>query len=312
MESAPTTTRPAVSSPTEPGRLTSYLLIAGAGVLMLGQLAASLNMRLPGKVGTATWVVVNAPGLALTAAFAGATAAAGGAWWARRRENASGTTIRSIGYGIGTASIAASVIAVLAWASINPEVAGKVALAAFAAAIFGGVIGSVRLGGAVLGGLVAVFVSMLLATAGGIVLSWTLTDADPDPRSLSTYVASVLVAGSTIRGIAAVIGTIVGIQWLTRRRKRTGVGYYLLVGMFGAALQVVAAPIAFLAALPVAKNLDSEGHPLRALALQQGVSLLVAAGAGATTALVVYTIHRIARRGSAPIAARRHQPLEAR
>jgi hypothetical protein len=266
---------------------------------MLVELATALSITHPGKVGTATWVVIEAPGLALTAAFAGASAAAGGAWWARRKEQASGTTMRSIGYGIGAAAVAASVIAVLAWASINPEVAGKVALASFAAALGGGVLGSARIGGAVLGGLVAVLVSMVIGAAGGALISLALVDADPDPGELSKYISSVLVLGSIIRGVAVIIGTIVGCRWLARRRRSTGLSYYLVIGLYGAALQVVSAPIAFLAALPVAHNLDDEGHPLRALARQQAVSILVAAVAGALTAITLYAIRRVRHRSVA-------------
>jgi hypothetical protein len=209
--------------------------------------------------------------------------------------------MRSIGYGIGTAAIAGSVITVLAWASIYPEVAGWVALASFAAALGGGVLGSVRVGGAVLGGLVAALVAMLIGAAGSLVISLALTNADPDPASFSTYMATVLVFGSVIRGIAVIVGTVVGCRWLVRRRRSTGLGYYLLVGLFSAALQVVSAPIAFLAALPVAQNLDSEGHPLRALARNQGVSILVAAGAGVLTALVLYAVRSV--RGRRPVPA---------
>ena len=299
MESAPTATHP-TAVPTEPGRLTSYLLITGAAVLMLIELATALSVAHPGSVGTASWVVIEAPGLALMAAFTGASAAAGGAWWARRRENASGTTMRSIGYGIGAAATAGSVISVLAWASINPDVAGKVALASFVAAVGGGVLGSVRIGGAVLGGLVAALVAMVVAAGGLAIVSWTLVDADPDPVELSTYLSSVLVAGSIIRAVAAVVGTVVGCRWLARRRRETGIGYYLLVGLFGALLQLVAAPIAFLAALPVAHNLDSEGHPLRALARQQGAAILAAAAAGVTTALIVYAVRRLRTRRPMP------------
>ena len=295
MESGPAATRP-TGALTEPGRLTSYLLMTGAAVLMLIELATALSAEHPGKVGTASWVVLEAPGLALMAAFTGASAAAGGAWWARRREKASGTTLRSIGYGLGAAAIAGSVITVLAWASINPEVAGKVALASFAAALGGGLLGSVRIGGAVLGGLVATLVSTLIATGGFAALSWTLIDADPNPAELSSYLATVLVTGSIIRGAAVVIGTIVGCRWLARRRRDTGLGYYLLVGIFGALLQIVSAPIAFLAALPVAQNLDAGIHPLRALAWQQGVSILVAAGVGALTAVILYAIRRMGSR----------------
>lgn len=291
MESGPTAARP-TGVPTEPGRLTSYLLITGAAVLMLVELASALSAAHPGRVGTASWVVIEAPGLALMAAFTGASAAAGGAWWARRQEKASGTTLRSIGYGVSAAAVAGSVIAVLAWASINPEVAGKVALASFVAAVGGGVIGSVRVGGAVLGGLVGALVGMVIATGGLAVVSWTLADADPDPAELSSYLSSVLVATSIIRALAAIVGTIVGSRWLTRRRRDTGVGYYLLVGMFGALLQVVSAPIAFLAALPVAQFLHSDGHPLRALARLQGASILAAATAGIVTALVLYAVRR--------------------
>jgi hypothetical protein len=295
VESGATAPRP-VGSLTEPGRLTSYLLITGAAVLMLLELATALSVEHPGKVGTATWVVLEAPGLALMAAFTGASVSAGGAWWARRQEKASGTTIRSIGYGIGAAAIAGSVIAVLAWASINPEVAGKVALASFAAAVGGGVLGSVRVGGAVLGGLVAALVSILIATGGGLVLSWTLVDADPDPAELSKHLSTLLVAGSVVRGVAVLVGTVVGCRWLARRRRDTGIGYYLLVGMFGALLQIVSAPIAFLAALPVAQNLDAGIHPLRALASQQGVSILVSLGVGMLTGTVLYVARRIGRR----------------
>ena len=157
----------------EPGRLTSYLLIAGAGVLMIIELATSLQITLPDKANTASWVVQKAPTLALMAAFTGSAAAAGGAWWARRRDRASGTTIVSIGYGLGCAAIAGAVVAVLAWASINQEVSGKVALASFFAALLGGLFGSVRLGGAALGGLVATMVSMLIGLAGQIGFSLT-------------------------------------------------------------------------------------------------------------------------------------------
>jgi hypothetical protein len=259
---------------------------------MLVELATALSVTHPGASGTASWVVIEAPGLALMAAFTGASAAAGGAWWARRREKASGTTMRSIGYGVGAAAVAGSVIAVLAWASINPEVAGKVALASFFAAVAGGVLGSVRVGGAVLGGLVGALVSILIATGGLAILSWTLVNADPDPRELSSYMSSVLVPASIIRGVAVVAGTVVGCRWLARRRRDTGVGYYLLVGFFSAGLQIVSAPLAFLAALPVAHNLSSEGHPLRALAAQQGASIAAAAGAGLVTGFVVYVVRK--------------------
>jgi hypothetical protein len=292
VESGPAANRTAL---TEPGRLTSYLLITGAAVLMLFELAYALSVAHPGKVGTASWVVLEAPGLALMAAFTGASAAAGGAWWARRREQASGTTLRSIGYGLGAAATAGSVISVLAWAAINPDVAGKVALASFAAALGGGLLGSVRVGGAVLGGLVATLVTTLIAVGGALVLSWTLIDADPDPAELSSHLDSLLVSGSLVRGVAVVIGVVVGCRWLARRRRDTGLGYYLLVGLFGSALQIVSAPIAFLAALPVAHNLDAGIHPLRALAWQQGVSILVAAGVGALTATVIYTVDRVRR-----------------
>lgn len=294
MEPGPAAARP-TGAPIEPGRLTSYLLITGAAVLMLAELA-TLAVAHPGKVGTASWVVLEAPGLALMAAFTGAATAAGGAWWARRREMASGTTIRSIGYGVGAAAIAGSVVSVLAWAKLNPEVAGKVALATLVAALVGGLLGSVRVGGAALGGLVAVLLSMLIASVGKAGVSWTLVDADPDPAELSSYLAAVTVAYSIIQAVATVIGTVAGSRWLARRRQNTGIGYFLLVGLFGAALQVVAAPIAFLAALPVADNLDAGEHPLRALAYQQGVSIAAAAGAGAMTAIVFYAVRRAKRR----------------
>lgn len=294
MESGATAPRPA-GALIEPGRLTSYLLIIGAGCLMLFELALARSVEHPGKVATASWVVLEAPGLALMAAFTGASVAAGGAWWARRQESASGTTLRSIGYGIGAASIAGSVIAVLAWASVNPDVAGKVALASFAAAVGGGVLGSARVGGAVLGGLVASLITVTVAAGGALVLSWTLVDADPDPAELGSYLSSLLVSGSVVRGVAVLVGTIVGCRWLARRRRDTGVGYYLLVGTFSALLQIVSAPIAFLAALPVAQHLDAGIHPLRTLAWQQGVSILVALGVGAVTAIVMYAIRRLSR-----------------
>ena len=302
MESGPTAPRP-TGVPIEPGRLTTYLLITCAAFLMLVELASALSVTHPGASGTASWVVIEAPGLALMAAFTGASAAAGGAWWARRREKASGTTMRSIGYGVGAAAVAGSVIAVLAWASINPEVAGKVALASFFAAVGGGVLGSVRIGGAVLGGLVGALVSILIATGGLAVLSWTLVNADPDPQELSSYMSSVLVPAAIIRGVAVIAGTVVGCRWLARRRRDTGLGYYLLVGFFSAALQIVSAPLAFLAALPVAHNLSSEGHPLRALASQQGASIAAAAVAGLVTALIVYVVRKV--RARRPMAASR-------
>ncbi len=72
--------------------------------------------------------------------------------------------------------------------------------------------------------------------------------------------------------------------------------YYLLVGMFGALLQIVSAPIAFLAALPVAQNLDAGIHPLRALASQQGVSILVSLGVGMLGGTVLYVARKVGRR----------------
>jgi hypothetical protein len=295
VESAPVTPRRLI----EPGRITSYLLIAGAGLLLIVELAMSLEGTLPGKVGIATWVVLEAPGLALMAAFTGAAAAAGGSWWARRRESASGTTLPSIGYGLGTAAIAAAVVAVLAWASIDQEVSGKVALATFAAALAGGLFGSVRIGGAALGGLVAVLISMLIGTAGTIVFSWTLADADPDPRALASHIQTTAVVGSILRGVAVVVGAVVGCRWLARRRRETPLPYFIVVGAFPAALQLVSIPIAWLAALPVADDLPASDGVMSSLASQQTILLLVAVVAGTTSALVCYGWHRLSRRSAA-------------
>jgi hypothetical protein len=269
---------------------------------MIIQLALSLNLAVPGKAATATWVVIEAPGLALMAAFTGAAAAAGGAWWARRRDHASGTTLVSIGYGIGTAAIAAAVVAVLAWASINEAVSGKVALAAFAASLAGGLLGSVRVGGAVLGGLVGVLVSMLIGTAGGLVFTWTLSDADPDPRALGVYTTSALLFTAVVKGISVSVGTVVGSWWLTRRRLETPLPYLVLVGSVAAMLQLVSLPIAWLAALPVADDLPH--NALARFGPQQAILLLVAAVSGIATALTYYTVRRVNRRSGSPSVAR--------
>jgi hypothetical protein len=264
---------------------------------MIIQLAMSLNLAVPGKAATATWVVIEAPGLALMAAFTGAAAAAGGAWWARRRDSASGTTLVSIGYGIGTASIAAAVVAVLAWASINQQVSGKVALATFAASLLGGVLGSMRVGGAVLGGLVGVLISMLIGTAGGIVFTWTLSDADPDPRALGQYTASALLFTAVVKGISVATGTVVGSWWLTRRRRETPLVYLLLVGTIAAMLQLASLPIAWLAALPVSSDLPQGA--LSQFGPQQAILLLVATASGVATAVTYYAVRRVSRRSSA-------------
>lgn len=288
MESGPITPRRLV----EPGRLTSYLLMTGAGVLMILELATSLQIALPDKANTASWVVQKAPTLALMAAFTGSAAAAGGAWWARRRDR-TGTTMISIGYGIGCAAIAGAVVAVLAWASINQEVSGKVALASFFAAVLGGVFGSVRLGGAALGGLVAVMVSMLIRVAGQIGFSLTQTDTD---ASLGTHAESALAATSITQAVAVAVGTAVGCWWLVRRRRETPLPYLVVVGAFAGTLQLVSVPISWLAALPVADDLPpgifSRFWP------QQLILLLTAFGVGIAAAIVYYVVHRVTRRGA--------------
>jgi hypothetical protein len=273
--------------------LTSYLLIAGAGFLMIVEHASSLQIALPDKANTASWVIVKAPTLALMAAFTGSAAAAGGAWWARLRERASGTTMHSIGYGLGCAAIAGAVVAVLAWGSINPDVSGKAALASFFAALLGGVFGSMRVGGAGLGGLVAVMVSMLVGVAGQIGFSLTQAGTE-DAESLASQAASALVATAVTQAIAVAAGTAVGCWWLVRRRRETPLPYLIVVGAFAAALRLVSVPIAWLAALPVARDLPpgifSQFWP------QQSILLLTALGAGLATAVVYHVVHRVSVR----------------
>ncbi|HEV2089115.1 MAG TPA: hypothetical protein VGR21_12455, partial [Cryptosporangiaceae bacterium] len=159
-----------ISSPPEPGRTTVQLLVACSATLAVLQLVAATSVEVFNGARPGWWMAIQGATVAFAAAFAGAAAGAAGAWFQRMREAAGSSTPRSLITGIGAAAVVAMVFTVLCWAAIpEPALTVPVALAVLLAALVGGLAGSFRFGGAVLGGLVAVFVATLGDLTGQLV-----------------------------------------------------------------------------------------------------------------------------------------------
>lgn len=293
MESGTAPARPATA--TEPGRRTSYLLILCAAVLTMFYLAAALNLAVDSESSARFWILVQSPGLATAVAIAGAITSSAGAGWARRKERSSGTTLRSIGYGIGSGVIAAAVFSVMFWASVDPRISGTAALIVFVATVGGGVVGSVRIGGAIPGGLVAATIALTLTFFGGVIRGFTASVSDVS--SLNNAVQSNLVVGQATTVItAAVLSTVIGCWWLTRRRLDTGLLHLSLVGLTGPVLTLFALVPAGIAIITVYSGNADSGAALSSFTSLHGASVVLSMVAGILTSGLYWAVSRVSRR----------------
>ncbi len=228
-----------IPSPTEPGRTTVQLLVACSATLAVLQLVAATSVEVFNGGRPGWWMAIQGATVAFAAAFAGAAAGAAGAWFQRMREGAGSSTPKSLITGIGAASVVAMVFTVLCWAAIAQQaLTVPVALAVLLASLIGGLAGSFRVGGAVLGGLVAVFVATLGDLVGQalttlFVLGPAVASGDPVPT------AAPLWLSTAIWTVSAVAGTTAGCWWLSRRRQYTALSHCAVIGVFPAVLVTI-------------------------------------------------------------------------
>ena len=273
-------------SATEPGRVTVQLLVACSAVLAVLQLVAATSVRVFNGDRAGWWIAIQGATVTFSAAFAGAAAGANGAWYRRLRDHSPSTTPKSIVTGIGVAGVAAMVFGMLCWAAIAQHgITAPVSFAVLLASLAGGVAGSLRAGGAVLGGLVAVFFTILIDLAGQallttLVLTPSLSSQDEGQRA-TLYVT---VAALT-QLVASVVGTVAGCWWLARRRQHTGIYHCLIVGLFGSALLLIANLTAGLALLLVPDQ--ARGAAFGGSLPTHGLQFAAAVLGGTSTAVVM-------------------------
>ncbi|MFG1921209.1 hypothetical protein [Cryptosporangium sp. NPDC048952] len=221
MESGPAPAHPL----TEPGRTTVQLLVASSAVLALIQLVAATSVDVYNGERAGWWIAIQGATVAFAAAFAGAAASGAGASWRRNIQKSSSTTGQSLGTGIAAASVAGAVFSMLCWASTSlGDATYPMVVAVFVAAMLGGVVGAVRVGGAVLGGLVSTFAATLMNLVGqALIRLFTSGSAES---------GTPLGISAVNWGVSAIVGSVAGVWWLSRRRQRSWWSHWSIVGLY--------------------------------------------------------------------------------
>jgi hypothetical protein len=260
----------------EPGHTTVQLLVAFSALLAVIELIAATKVQVFRGDRVGWWVAIQGSTVTSAAACAGAAAGACGAWASRTRQRATSTTVSSLWAGIGASLLAAAVFSVLCWAAIAlPSASNAIVPAVIVAAVTGGFLGSFRLGGAVLGGLVAVSVGTLVALGGQAAVGLAVQ---------SVGGSMGFEAHAVVDALAALTGTLSGCWWLFRRRQHTNIGLALVVGLFGSALLLTATITAALAG--VLAGSDPGGEARATYLPMHGYQVAIWAVVGFITALV--------------------------
>jgi hypothetical protein len=279
---------------TEPGRTTVQLLVASSAILALLQLVASTSVDVYNGQRAGWWVAIQGTTVAFAAAFAGAAAASNGAWWRRMQEKSGSTTPSSLGTGVACASVAGAVFAVLCWAASSlGNASSPMGIAVLVAALLGGIVGSARIGGAVLAGLVATFIATLINLAGQVLA--TMFQLTPAISSNHGGDGGTPTFNAIFWAVSTVVGTSTGIWWLARRRQRTGISHALVVGIFPGLLLAagsVGGLIAWALVDDPAKD-EALDQAIGSHGLQLGISLACGVVAAVVALRTVHLWHKV-------------------